>query len=128
MTNLDEQKLALEKERAEWQEKISKLDQLISNYENLSNQYEVKRLKLKLEAKKLEIKETDDIQRQYVKVAKEIREEKNLEKAMALAEKQKQEQIERIQEFSELNKKLSATLNKGVEYEIRIGSPVKLIK
>ena len=128
LTNLDEQKLALEKERAEWQEKISKLDQLISNYENLSNQYEVKRLKLKLEAKKLEIKETDDIQRQYVKVAKEIREEKNLEKAMALAEKQKQEQIERIQEFSELNKKLSATLNKGVEYEIKIGSPVKLIK
>lgn len=45
-----------------------------------------------------------------------------------MAEKQKQAQVEQIQEFSDLNKKLSETLYKGVEYEIKIGSPVKLIK
>lgn len=56
LTNLDEQKVALEKERNEWREKTEKLDQLIANYENLSTQYEVKRLKLKLEAKKLKSK------------------------------------------------------------------------
>ncbi len=128
LTNLDEQKVALEKERNEWREKTEKLDQLIANYENLSTQYEVKRLKLKLEAKKIEIKETDDLQKQYSKVAKEIRDEKNLAKAIELAEKQKQAQVEQIQEFSDLNKKLSETLYKGVEYEIKIGSPVKLIK
>lgn len=128
LTNLDEQKIALDRERKEWQDKIAKLDALIQNYTQMQSQLEVRKLKLKLEEKQVQIQESGLIQKEILKITKEIREEKNLEKAIVEAERKKQEQQEKLMQFQDLNKKLAEQLNKGIEYDIKIGSPVKLIK
>ena len=89
---VDELLIDLQREKQELEEKIEKmemrekkLDKLIKTYEDLSKDFEYKRKKLKLEAKEQALQEVAGNNKEFEKLIREIKQDKNLDKAKELA-------------------------------------------
>ncbi len=85
LIDLQKEKQELEEKLAAAQSRQKSLDTLIKNYEKMSGDLEVSRKKLKLDAKELEIQRSAQDNKILEKLVREIKEEKNLEKAKKLA-------------------------------------------
>ena len=119
---LDEQLVATRKRERE-------LEKLIRTYERMNKDYEYKRKKLKLDIKESEIQQTAKVNKDLEKLVRELREEKNLEKAKALAKQVREERKEKVKEIVELTEEVyyKPTEKKAVKFgEIKVGDFVKL--
>ncbi len=133
---VDQLLVDLQREKQELEEKIQtlenkekQLDKLIKSYEVMEKDYEFKRKKLKLEAKQQALQQVAQENKKYEKLVREIKEEKNLEKAKELAAQARQDRKQLSVEVNQLNeavyyKKTSKlSIKKG---EITVGDYVKL--
>jgi len=91
---VDELLVNLQNEHQELKEKIGKLDhrekqlaKLIKNYEQLQGELEIRRKQIKLDAKENDLQQVARENRQFENLIREMREEKNIEKAKATAAK-----------------------------------------
>ncbi len=107
---VDELLIDLLRERNELEDQLQslaaqqkKLQRLIHSYEEMNKELDFKRKKHKLEVKEIEYQKSDDQVRVLEKLVKEIRNQKNLEKAQAAAEKAKIEK-EKVLETTNLIK------------------------
>jgi DNA mismatch repair protein MutS2 len=122
--DLDEKTLKLDKEIRQTTDKQRELDRLISNYEQLRTDLEVKRKKFKLDQKKAAANEVSHFTREMNQLLRELRKEKDAEKASAQIEKIKQKQVEVNTEL----KRLSVDLQEEVVQQkpFKEGEHVKL--
>jgi DNA mismatch repair protein MutS2 len=110
----------------ELKEKEKHLSQLIHNYEQLHKELNVRRKRMKLDAKALELQNLDQKNRDYENLIRKIKEEKNLELAKKEAEKAKAAKREVIEEISSIRDDIFNTDTvEGLE-KLRIGEYVKL--
>ncbi|MEM9822143.1 MAG: Smr/MutS family protein, partial [Bacteroidota bacterium] len=130
---IDELLIDLQREKRELEDQLSragererKLEKLIKNYENLHRDLEYKRKKLKLEEKERSLQTSMGNNKAFERLIREIREEKNLEKAKALAAKVKQERKTLSENVNNLREEIyyqpSATPDRAIE----VGDFVKL--
>lgn len=91
LVDLQREKQELEEKLEEMQSKEKKLQQLIKSYDELHRDLEFRRKKFKLEAKENELQQIAKENRELEGLMREIREEKNLEKAKELAAKVREE-------------------------------------
>ncbi|NND35297.1 MAG: endonuclease MutS2, partial [Saprospiraceae bacterium] len=85
LTSLQKEKNELEKKLQEVEDQEKKLQKLLQNYERMSLELEVRRKKLKLDEKQLELQRQSRANKDLEKAIREIRENQNLEKAKELA-------------------------------------------
>ncbi len=132
---VDQLLIDLQKEKQELEEKIDsmkererKLDKLIKNYENLHRDLEFKRKKLKLQVKEKELQQVARDNKEFEKVIREIREEKNLEKAKELAANVRAQRTELADNVDGLREKVyyEPTAAKAANATIKVGDFVKL--
>lgn len=99
---VDELLVELQREKQESEEQINalrdkevKLERLIKTYENLHKDLEYRRKRLKMESKESELQEISKFNRDFEQLIREIKEEKNLEKAKEKAKeiREKREEV-----------------------------------
>jgi DNA mismatch repair protein MutS2 len=128
ISKLEEEKSDLEAKNMEYLAKINSLNKLIKAYDNIQKQYEIKRLKLKLDSKQLELQQHDFLKEESVKLMNEIKEKLDIIKA-----KQLQEEI--IKKTKQLSSELNAASNEYTDLlkqgqtiqDIKTGDKVHLI-
>ena len=87
-------------------EKQELLDKLVKGYESMQKDYEFRRKKFKLEQKQQELQDTGNVNKEVERLIKEIKEEKNIEKARELAIKLREERARKLQEVENLKEEL----------------------
>lgn len=133
---VDELLVDLQREKQEVEEQMkamklreSQLEKLIISYERMSKEYEYKRKKLKLDIKENEMQLSAKTNKELERLVREIKEEKNLEKAQALSSQVREERKETQKEVTELREVIyyKTTEKKAVKFgEIKAGDFVKL--
>lgn len=117
-------------------EKQELLDKLVKGYESMQKDYEFRRKKFKLEQKQQELQDTGNVNKEVERLIKEIKEEKNIEKARELAIKLREERARKLQEVENLKEDLyygsnadgeSITLKTGDYVRLRSGGAVGLL-
>lgn len=122
--DLDSKTLKLEKEIKQTSDKQRELDRLISNYEQLRMDLEIKRKKFKMDQKRATLNEVSHFTQEMNKLIKDLRKEKDAEKAI--------EQIEKIKrKHSEVNTEIKSLSSEivdisGFDRVFTIGDHVKL--
>ena len=124
LTDLQEDKRKLEVELDTLTKKQKNLDRLVKNYEHLRKELEVKRKKMKLDAKSRNLQNLEAEKKELRKVIKQLRESKNLEEAKALLEKVKVEQTEKEQVLVDLKEDLF--YSETEDREFKVGDFVRL--
>ncbi|MEM1327165.1 MAG: endonuclease MutS2 [Bacteroidota bacterium] len=120
LVDLQQEKRDLEERVRVAEERSNKLEKLIKNYEKLHQDLEFRRKKVKLEAKEQALQQTARENKDLERLMREIKEEKNLEKAKRLAEKVKKERAQKVEEVTNLKEE--------IYYKPRNGKPDKPIK
>jgi len=87
LVDLQKEKQELEQQLEAMEAKQKNLDKLVKNYEQLHKEIEYKRKRLKLSAKEQELQQASYNNKHMERLIREIKEEKNLEKAKKLAVK-----------------------------------------
>lgn len=106
---VDELLVDLQREKKEVEERLKsmeareqKLEKLIRNYNDLHKDLEYKRKKLKLEAKESALQQIQHDNKELERLVRQIKEEKNLEKAKAMAAKVREERTKLTTDVSDL--------------------------
>lgn len=109
-TEVDDILIELQREKQELEEKLrtvtereQSLERLIKTYDSLHHDLEVKRKRLKLDQKEFELRQSANMSREVDKLVKQLKEEKNLEKAREVSEKLKVERAEKARQVDEVN-------------------------
>jgi DNA mismatch repair protein MutS2 len=128
LIDLQREKQELETEVAKMKAREEKLEKLIRTYESMYRDLEFKKKKLKLEAKEQNLQEVAGSNKDFEKLIREIREEKNLEKAKQLAASVKKEREHLASEVSNLREDIYYKPTEAAhnDKEISIGDFVKL--
>ncbi len=112
---IDELLVDLQAERLEIQAKMEKLlskeedlDRLTKTYEELHKELKFRRKKLKLEQKEQKLSQVDLENKELQKLVRELRKEKDLEKAEAALTKRKEEKVRVITNVSNLKEEVFA--------------------
>ena len=121
LVDLQREKQELEENLKEMDERKKKLEKLIKNYEQLHRDLEYRRKKFKLESKEEILQRTAQDNRAFEKLIREIKEEKNLEKAKEKAAEVKKERKELVEEITDLREEI---YYKPVEVDVKKG-PIK---
>ncbi|MEZ4992719.1 MAG: Smr/MutS family protein [Saprospiraceae bacterium] len=132
---VDELLIDLQREKQEVEEKLAdltakqeKMDHLIKTYENMHRDLEFRRKRLKLDSKEQALQQTAQSNKEFEKLIREIREEKNLEKARKMAEKVREERTGLVEEVKELQEEIyyQPTEKDRTKKPIEAGDFVKL--
>lgn len=130
---VDELLIDLQREKKEVEERLEKmdgqqkqLDKLIKNYERLHRELEFQRKKFKLEAKEQNLQQTARENKKLEKLIREIKEEKNLEKAKELAAKVRTERKELNESVSDLREDIYTKTPSKTQKPIEVGDFVRL--
>lgn len=102
LVDLQREKQELEEKLAAAESREKKLDKLIKNYEGLHRELEFKRKKLKLEIKEQTLQQTAKDNKELERVIRELRENKNLEKAKEVAAKVREERQDLVGQVENL--------------------------
>ncbi|MEM7104190.1 MAG: Smr/MutS family protein [Bacteroidota bacterium] len=134
---MDELLVSLQKEKQELSEKLQEavekqknLDRLIKAYEKMSKDLEVNRKRLKLEKKQHSLQDTARTNKELEKLIREIREEKNEQKAKALLAETKEKRKQLTVEVGTLNEDIyhkPRKKSKSDDREIVVGDYVRLL-
>jgi len=130
---VDELLVDLQREKKELEDKIEemssrerKLEKLIKNYESLHKDLEYKRKKIKLEEKEKSLQTAAGNNKAFEKLIREIKEDKNLDKAKELSAKVKEERKELVEKVTDLREDLYYQEDAKPQKEIKVGDFVKL--
>ncbi len=130
---VDQLLIDLQREKQELEEKLDAatkrqkdLDILIRKYEQMSRDIEVSRKKLKLEAKELAMQQNARDNKQLEKLVKEIKEQKDLDKAKELAKQARERRKQTSEKVSALRDDLYHNEVKKDDAPIKVGDFVKL--
>lgn len=129
LVDLQREKQELEDQLKRLKEKEDKLDRLVRNYDNMSKELDYRRKKVKLEAKENALQQTAKDNREFERIIREIREERNLERAKELAAKVKEEREQLVEEVGTLREEIyyqPATTTAKKKGNIKAGDFVKL--
>lgn len=126
LMDLQREKKEVEDQLVAMAEREKKLQRLIKNYENLHKDLEYKRKKLKLQEKESALQQTQRDNKDVERLIREIREEKNLEKAKELAMKVREEKAALSQNVVGLKDTIYAQDTKKTRKPIAVGDFVKL--
>ncbi len=128
LIDLQREKQEIEDKLTALKEREGKLEQLIKNYESLHRDLEFRRKKLKLEAKEKALQETARENKTFEKVIREIREEKNIEKAKEMAAEVRQEREKLSRQVGHLREEVfyKPDAREISEQEIQVGDYVRL--
>jgi DNA mismatch repair protein MutS2 len=132
---IDQLLVDLQREKQELEERLdsmdrqkTKLEKLIKNYEQLHKELEFRRMKFKLESKEQVLQQAAQNNKEFERIIREIREEKNLEKAKKKAAEVKKEKEELVEQVTELREEIyyKPTAKEIKEGPIKVGDYVKL--
>ena len=127
LNDLQGNKNQLDKQLHELQSREKKLDRLISNYENQMNEFEIKRKKLRQEAKEIQLNAINHQADLLDNRIKELSKENNLEKIRELAIQKKEERERLIAQVETLNIETQRHDKKLLfKAEIEVGDFVRL--
>lgn len=139
LVDLQREKQELEERLATMQERENKLDRLIRNYDQLHRDLEVRRKRLKLEAKEQALQTSAEQNREFERLIRELKEqqkqalqerakEEALEKAKQLAAQAREERKQLSEDVSELREEVyhGEGLPLDKKGPIQIGDFVKL--
>ncbi len=108
-TAVDDLLIELQREKQEveellrsLQEKEQHLDRLIKTYESMHHELELRRKRLKLDQKELELRSSAHASREVEKLIRQLREERNLERAQQLAQQLRQARAETIRQIDDI--------------------------
>jgi DNA mismatch repair protein MutS2 len=124
---LQREKQEVEEELGAMRDKEIKLERLIKTYENLHKDLEYRRKRMKMESKESELEEINKFNREFEQLIREIKEEKNLEKAKEKALEVREKRTVVAQDVQELRKEIYYKPQKGKKQRpLREGDFVKL--
>lgn len=103
LVELQAEKQELEERLRSVLDKEQSLERLIKTYDSLHQDLEVKRKRHKLDQKEFELRQSANTGREVEKLLKQLKEEKNLEKAQLLSAQFKQERAEKAREVDNIN-------------------------
>ncbi|MCC7244694.1 MAG: Smr/MutS family protein [Saprospiraceae bacterium] len=109
-TAVDDILIELQREKQELEEKLlsiydkeQNLARLIKTYDSMHHDLEVKRKRLKLDQKEHELRISANTSREVEKIIRQLKEEKNLEKAQQVSQQLRQERQEKAQAVDAVN-------------------------
>ena len=128
LVDLQREKQELEEELNKMKEREKKLEKLIKSYEYLSNDLEFKRKKIKLTKKEQDLQQAGRDNKQFEKLIRELKEEKNIEKAKELAANVRKQRKDLVENVDELRQDVyyKPTEARAKSKPITVGSFVKL--
>jgi DNA mismatch repair protein MutS2 len=115
-------KKELETKLANLLDKEDKLDRLISQYEHINADLDIRRKKIKLQAKEQATAKVMEQSKEIDKLLKEIKHSKNEEKVKQAADALKIRQIESIKELEEIKKDVFLKENTVPQERLEVGS------
>lgn len=107
-------------------DKEDKLDKLIKSYEHINSDIDVRRKKLKLQAKEQEAIKVLETSKEVEKILREIKKSKNEEQVRQAAEALKIKHVEASKELEEIKTEVFVQENTVVTERISVGSFAKL--
>lgn len=131
LVSLQSEKAEIEAKLEKLQKKERELERLTTTYNQLHKELDVRRKKVKIEARELNLRETADQNRAFENLIRELREEKKLDEAKELAAKLKQERISKHQEVANLEASMASQIKYDVSKfkagdHVRIGSGTEI--
>ena len=125
LVDLQEGKAILDEQLDYIADEKKKLDRLIKNYHEMTKQYDVKRKKLKIKDKELDLRRSNDEQVELQKLINKLEKEKNLDKARELKEKVRSKRREESTDIIILKKDILQ--KKDPNEEIFVGDNIKML-
>jgi DNA mismatch repair protein MutS2 len=122
--DLDEKTLRLDTEIKKLTDKQKELDRLISNYEQLRLDLEIKRKKFKIDQKKVSLNEVSKYSQEMNKLIRDLRKEKDADKAKEQIELIKEKQNEVSSELHSLSEEVQS--RGDIKRNFLVGDFVKL--
>jgi DNA mismatch repair protein MutS2 len=127
LVDLQKEKQTVKESLVALKEKQDLLDKLVRGYESMQKDYEFRRKRFKLEQKQQELQDTGLVNKEVERLIKEIKEEKNIEKARELAIRLREERAKKVLEVEDLKEELYYGSNAdGVSNILKIGDYVRL--
>ncbi len=127
LVDLQKEKQTVKESLVALKEKQDLLDKLVRGYESMQKDYEFRRKRFKLEQKQQELQDTGLVNKEVERLIKEIKEEKNIEKARELAIKLREERAKKVLEVEDLKEELYYGSNaEGASNILKIGDYVRL--
>ena len=128
LIDLQREKKELEEQLQQMREREQKLERLIKNYDRMSQEFDVKRKKLKLASKEQHLQEAAKENKELERVIRELKEEKKLEEAKQRAAKIRAERNKLSQDVQDLRESVYHSQDKAVQNNrpISVGDFVKL--
>lgn len=109
-TAVDDILIELQREKQELEEKLlsvaekeQSLERLIKTYDGMHQDMEVKRKRLKLDQKEFELRQSANASREVDKIIRQLKEEKNLERAQEISSKLRLERTDKARQVDEVN-------------------------
>ncbi len=109
-TAVDDILIELQREKQELEEKLKaafdkeqNLDRLIKTYDSLHHDLDLKRKQLKLEQKEFEMRQTAKANQEVDKLVRQLKEERDLDKARQVATELRQQRTEKARQVDEIN-------------------------
>jgi DNA mismatch repair protein MutS2 len=102
LVELQREKQEVEELLRALREKEQNLDRLIKTYDSLHHDLELRRKRLKLDQKEFELRISANASREVEKIVRQLRQEKNLERAQQVAEQLRQTRAETAQQIDDI--------------------------
>ena len=118
LIELQREKQELEEKLRSVQEKEQSLERLIKTYDGMHQDLDVKRKRLKLDQKEHELRLSANTNREVEKLIRELKGEKNLEKAQEVAAKLRVERTEKVREVNEVSEEVIKSEQKSTAHII----------
>jgi DNA mismatch repair protein MutS2 len=106
LIELQREKQELEEKLQSVQEKEQALERLIKTYDSLHQDLDVRRKRLKLDQKEHELRQSANANREVEKLVRQLKEEKNLERAKEVAASLRQERTEKARQVNDINEEV----------------------
>jgi DNA mismatch repair protein MutS2 len=87
-------------------EKEQNLERLVKTYDSLHHDLEVKRKRLKLDQKEFELRQSANASREIDKLIRQLKDEKNIERARQISEQLKEERTHKAQQVDEISEEV----------------------
>jgi DNA mismatch repair protein MutS2 len=127
LTSLQKEKNELEKKLKTVQEQEQNLNKLVRNYERMSAELDVRRKKLKLDEKNMQLQQQTQANKDLEKIIREIRENQNLEKAKKLSARLKEEKTSLESHTREIHQHiLTRTITSEIQKPFEVGDHVRM--
>jgi DNA mismatch repair protein MutS2 len=127
LVDLQKEKQTVRDSLVALKEKQDLLDKLVRGYESMQKDYEFRRKRFKLEQKQQELQDTGLVNKEVERLIKEIKEEKNIEKARELAIRLREERAKKVLEVEDLKEELYYGSNaEGASNILKMGDYVRL--